>query len=127
MKRWSYHATISLLVGLYKAFVLMHLWNWFVTPVFHTSTISIFQALGLFFIVAVCTDHYQSLEQEFWSNRILAVLDLCVPEGKREQAKRALTKSDETGWFGVGVRHLDDLVSTTAVLLLGWAIHNYLQ
>jgi hypothetical protein len=125
MKRWSFHAVVSLLVGLYKAFVLTHLWNWFVSPVFHVSNISLFQMLGLFFIVAVCTEH-SAFGHEYWSKRILMVLDFCIPEDRKEQAKRVLRQNDEEAWFELGMFHFEELVAITTILVLGWGIHAYL-
>jgi hypothetical protein len=113
-------------MGFYKAFVLMHLWNWFVTPIFRVSTISLFQALGLFFVVVVCTDHYGVREHEYWSKRIMAALDCCIPDDKKIDAKRILREGDEEGWRDLGSAHFDELVGTTVVLMLGWGIHAYL-
>src|SRR5882762_4538519 len=124
MKRWAFNATFVLLLSLYKAFVLMHLWNWFVAPIFHISNVSLFQALGIFLIVAICTDHYAVLESEYWAKRILAVLDCCVPEDKKVDAKRALTDNEEQGWRDTGMAHFNELVNTTIVLVIGWGMHS---
>jgi hypothetical protein len=53
-------------------------------------------------------------------------LDCCVPEDKKDDAKRVLRESDEEGWREIGMRHFDEMVGTTTVLALGWAIHAYL-
>jgi hypothetical protein len=104
----------------------MHLWNWFVTPIFRISSISLFQALGLFFIVAVCTDHYGVLEHEHWSKKILAALDYCIPGDKKDDAKRTLRENEEEVWFESGMMHLNEFLSTTVALILGWSVHAYL-
>lgn len=125
MRRWSFHAVVGLLVGLYKAFVLTHLWNWFVSPVFHISSISLFQTVGLFFIVAVCTEH-DAFGHEYWSKRTLSVLDFCIPEDKKDQAKRLLADNEEESWRELGMFRFNELAATTTALVLGYGIHAYL-
>ena len=125
MKRASFHITAQLLVGLYKAFVLMQLWNWFVSPIFHISSISLFQAIGLFFVVALCTNHWHELELEYWSKRMMALLECYVPDDKKERAKLVLERSDDEGWRALSIMHFNDLGSTTIILVLSWVIHAY--
>ena len=127
MRRSSFHAVVALLVGFYKAFVLMHLWNWFVAPIFHISDISLFQALGLFFIAAVFTNQSSELGHEYWSKRTVAILDLCIPEDRKAQAEHILGEKDEESWREVGQWHFNEIASTTVVLVLGWGVHTYLH
>lgn len=131
MKRASIHVITQLLLGLYKAFVLMHLWNWFVAPVFHISNISLFEAIGLFFVVAVCTNQVQTatwheVELEYWSKRIITLLECCIPDDKRERAKIVLERNEGEGWQDLSIVHFNDLASTTAILVLSWGVHAYL-
>jgi hypothetical protein len=127
MNRLRNQVVFAVLVGLYKVFVLMHLWNWFATPVFHIPSISLVQMLGLFLIVEVCLGSERSeWTTDYWGKRILAVLDCCIPEDRKGDAKRLLEESAEEGWYEMGQLYLSELASATAILIIGWGIHTYL-
>src|ERR1051325_10752672 len=87
---------VSLLVGAFKAFVLMLMWNWFVTPVFHTEAISFWQVLGLLWEVQLFVGDTSENPKEdlLWENLFL-VLDACVPEHKAQEVRDELKEKEE--------------------------------
>jgi len=118
---------ISLLVGAFKAFVLMLMWNWFVSPVFHTDSISFWQVLGLLWVVQLFVDQSgeNPAEAKRWEN-IFTVADACIPEHKREELQEQLKENNEGIWSQIGIHIFGQLTSYAVTLLLGWMVHTFL-
>jgi hypothetical protein len=65
----------GLFVGAFRAFVLMLMWNWFVSPVFHTANISFWQVLGLLWLVQVFVgEGEEDLDENRRWERLFAIL-----------------------------------------------------
>lgn len=118
---------MSLLVGAFKAFVLMLMWNWFVSPVFHTGEISFWQVLGLLWVVQlfVGSDAGENpVEQMKWENLFL-VLSACVPEHKDAEVKEELKQKTEGVWGQVGIHIVSQVFGYAITLGLGWIVHTF--
>jgi|SRR6516165_3167185 len=55
MKKFAIYMLAALLVLVFRSVVLMFLWDWFVTEVFHVSPISFLQVLGLNLVLSIFT------------------------------------------------------------------------
>jgi hypothetical protein len=115
---------VSLLVGVFKAFVLMSMWKWFVTPVFHMDYISFWQMLGLVWIVQLFANSGSENPAETlrWENLFLR-LDACVPEHKSEELREELKQNASSIWRKFGIHIFAQLVGYTVTLGLGWVAH----
>jgi len=104
---------VSMLVGAFKAFVLMLMWNWFVSPVFHTESISFWQVLGLLWVVQlfVGATGENPAETLRWENLFL-VLDACIPEHKNEELQEELKQKNEGIWGNWAFKFLGSLLAT---------------
>lgn len=122
----SFTFAVSLLVGAFKAFVLMLMWNWFVSPVFHTESISFWQVLGLLWVVQLFVDNTSENPAETlrWENLFL-VLDACVPEHKREEVREEVKQKNEGIWSQLGVHIFGQLTGYAVTLMLGWLVHTF--
>jgi hypothetical protein len=117
---------VSLLVGAFKAFVLMLMWNWFVSPVFHIESISFWQVLGLLWMVQLFVDSGSEnpLEIFRWESLFL-VLDACVPDHKNEELREELKQKNEGIWPQLGIQILGRVTSYAVTLGLGWVVHTF--
>ena len=67
MKKLGLYVLGGLLVIIFRAFVAMKLWNWFVPEVFHFSEVSFLQAVGLFLVVrAFAGFRISQPDDKFW-------------------------------------------------------------
>ena len=118
---------VSLLVGAFKAFVLMWMWNWFVSPVFHIESISFWQVLGLLWVVQLFVDSGSENPEETlrWEG-LFSVLDACVPEHKHEELREELNQKREGVWGQLGLHIFGRLAGYAVTLALGWVVHSFL-
>jgi len=117
---------VGLLVGAFKAFVLMLMWNWFVSPVFHIDSISFWQVLGLLWVVQLFVGDTGENPAETlrWENLYL-VLDACVPEHKAQEVREELKQKEEGIWSQLGFQIFGQLTSYAFTLMLGWLVHTF--
>jgi hypothetical protein len=118
---------VGLLVGAFKAFVLMVMWNWFVSPVFHASEVSFWEMLGLLWVVQLFVDQTYDdnpVTKLQWEILFL-VLDKCVPAERREDLKLELAEKNEEIWTEIGVKIFGSLAGNAFVLGLGFAVHAF--
>jgi hypothetical protein len=117
---------VSLLVGAFKAFILMLMWNWFVSPVFHTGSITFWQVLGLLWLVqlfvGVKTDDPEKSQR--WDNLFL-VLNSCVPEHQREHVREAIKERRERIWADIGLHIFGQIFDYSFTLGLAWLVHTF--
>lgn len=117
---------VSLLVGAYKAFVLMLMWNWFVTPIFHTESISFWQVLGLLWVVQLFVDGRSDDTTENWRwEKISLMLNACIPEHSREELMEELKQVNEGVWGEIGTKIFSHIVGYSFALALGWTLHSF--
>jgi hypothetical protein len=112
--------------GLYKAFVLMSLWNWFVSPIFHISTVSFLQMLVLLWIVQLLVEDHDDVKYDFFWKNVISILEYCVPEENKESVKAVLEQNESLAWSDLGLKVVSGMVGNSVVLALGWAIHAFL-
>jgi hypothetical protein len=117
---------VSLLVGAFKAFVLMLMWNWFVSPVFHLESISFWHVLGLLWMAQLFVDSggENPLETLRWESLFL-VLDACVPDHKNEELREELKQKNEGIWSQLGIQIFGRVTSYAVTLGLGWIVHTF--
>jgi len=77
------------ITSFYTAFVLKCFWHWFVVPTLYVRDISVFQMLGLVWMVQLLTDRHSIFDDERWKE-MTATLKFCVPEEKRDGLERYL-------------------------------------
>lgn len=120
---------VSILIAAYKAFVLMLMWNWFVSPVFHSGNITFWQVLGLLWLVQLFIDTGAENSPDKtvqWENLFL-ILDACVPEEKREEIRAAVANQNNQGiWGQIGMYLGSQFLGSTLTLVLGLAVHTFL-
>src|ERR1700734_824061 len=76
-KRFALLWCFSILVGLFKAFVLLNLWNWFVVDAFHVSPISYLPMLGVVWFIQLATASPNNDAGFLWK-RMHALIGFCV-------------------------------------------------
>jgi hypothetical protein len=118
---------VSFLVGAFKAFALMLMWNWFVLPVFHTGEISFWQVLGLLWVVQLFVGddaRENPVEQSRWESLFL-VVSACVPDHKDAEVKEELKQKTDGVWGQMGIHIASQLFSYAFTLGLGWLVHTF--
>ena len=109
IKKYGLAWFVALLSGVFRAFVLMNLWNWFVTAVFHIPAISFLQVWGISLVIGLFSFDSNRFvtEQKRW-NVLMTTLEHCVPEDKKEDLRQELKDNlgDEMTdvWASVGGR-----------------------
>ena len=112
--------------GLWTAFVVQNLWNWFLASAIHASELSYFEALGILLLVYLLKKQSRDrLEDEVRWNKVMAAVDVCVPPHRAEELKLALAKQETPGWLMV-LNIASEPLGATIVLGIGWVVHTFL-
>jgi hypothetical protein len=123
-KKLAYTYAVGILVGAYKAFVLMLMWNWFVSPVFHTESISFWQVLGLLWLVQLFVgDTGENPAQTLRWESLFLIVNASVPEDRNEDLQEELRQQTEGVWLQMGLHIFGQLAGYTVTLALGWLVH----
>jgi hypothetical protein len=124
-KLWLYG--IGFATGLYATFVLQQLWNWFLIPALHFSEISFWTMYGLHMFVALLTRQGDGgFQDEGRWERILAIVETCVPSERRHGLTELVKQQNEGVWTRAWSTVLGKAVEYTVTLGIGWAIHIFL-
>lgn len=85
LKKGLLFFALGLVVHFYTTFILMLLWNWFVTTAFHVGEISFWVMYGMGLIVQVFQNpgDKQFDDDQRWS-RLTILVDACVPDNLRD-------------------------------------------
>lgn len=73
-----------------RAFMLQHLWGWFVAPILHGSEMSFAQGLGVSILFEIMKPLRPFGVDNGREQAILHVLDACVPDSKRSELLETL-------------------------------------
>jgi hypothetical protein len=116
--------TIPIIVAqfAYLPFVLMNLWNWFITSALHASEISYFHAHGLQLILLVLATQRQRTETQISWVKLFATLDGCIREDKRKAVEEVVAVVEKTDMMSFSFG-LVRLATYTLALGVGWGIH----
>jgi hypothetical protein len=124
LKKYGFVWLAMLLGGVFRAFVLMNLWNWFVTAVFHVSEISFLHVWGISLVFSLfARDSDRFVREEKRWNVLMRTLQHCVPEHNIESVKQEI--EDNFGdkmtdaWVSIG----GHLIGNAFLLGSGFAIH----
>ena len=113
---------VGLLVAVYTAFVSMCLWNWFATRAFHASELSFFEMLGLVWLLQVLFRSVGQDSESQWRT-LWTVLDILVPETKRDAHAAAMKELEKGVWVQAAASTIGQVVGNTAVFELGFGLH----
>lgn len=122
MKKYAVHFIIAFLVGAFRAVVLMFLWNWFVTEVFHVSPISFLQVYGLSMVIQLFTGNGREPERMQW-NWLMKTLEYVVPEERKDTLKEALKELERGMNLEMAMMIFSEFLSLLNVLAIGFVIH----
>ena len=116
---------VSLVLGLYTAFVAMCMWNWFATKAFHAARVTYLEMLGVVWFVRLLTHRTSSREDVRWA-RLYAAIDTLAPQEKKS-AWGAVDSERQSGMLSV-LAHatFDELARSTITLVLGFAVSRFL-
>jgi hypothetical protein len=121
MRLWIF----GMVSGLYTAFVLQSLWNWFVAPTLNVTQISYWQMYGFNMLLQMVLARSDFVENDHW-NRTATMLHACVKAERREDVDEELRGENESVWSKAGTDVFGKLVGNTVTLLIGFAIHVFL-
>jgi hypothetical protein len=111
-------------IGLYTAFVLQLLWNWFVTAAFHVPRISFVVMYGILIILDLLADNLSDeLTQHLQFKALSIAVDACVPESKQEAVREALEVETAGLPLLLGLQMFRRAVGTTFAFVLGAIVH----
>jgi hypothetical protein len=120
-------SVVAIVSGFYRAFVLQNLWNWFVVGALNASPIGYWQMYGINMLAQIVMERFDSWQDEERWTRTLAMLYMCVPEVKRNEADEYLKEQNEGEWMGTGMKVFGSLAGNTVTLGFGWLIHTVLM
>ena len=92
---------VSMMVGLFTAWVLTILWAWFVVPALHVDPASSWVMYGLTLSVDLLRTNGNDMEAEHRYKIVAVMLDACVPAERRDEVKEQLTEFAEQTWYEV--------------------------
>jgi hypothetical protein len=113
---------IATVVGLYTAFVLMKLWNWFVVGTLNVPIIGYWQMFGINMLVRMLVDHDTTMEDERWSQCIEMVY-AAIPSENRPHIDARMTTYNEEVWGKLRWMILGQVFANTITLLIGAVVH----
>jgi hypothetical protein len=113
---------ISLIVGIYTAFVSMCLWNWFATRALHVPELSFFEMLGLLWLLQVLFRSIGQDSEPHW-RMLWTLLDKLVPDNRRDAYAAAMNEMEQDVWTHATVGAIDHVVDNTLMLGLGFSLH----
>jgi hypothetical protein len=126
-KKLAYTFVAGLFVGAFRAFVLMLMWNWFVSPVFHTANISFWQVLGLLWLVQVFVgEGEEDLDENRRWERLFAILHYCIPDDQKQWVKQEMDEHNDRIWVQFGMKLFNSVQGLAVTLVLGWLVHAFL-
>jgi hypothetical protein len=114
---------VSMIVGLFTAFILTVLWKWFVVPAFHVTAVSFWVMYGLTLSISLFQLNGNDLEAEHRHKIVAAMLDSCVPADRREEVKEQLTEFADEIWYKAGWKLFGKVLSNTFTLGLAFVVH----
>ena len=114
---------VSMIVGLFTAFVLTVFWEWFVAPAFHVQALSFWVMYGLTMMVELLRSSSNDIEAELRHKTLAVMLDACVPADRREEVMEQLTEFAERTWYDLGWKLFGRVASNVVVLCLGFVVH----
>jgi hypothetical protein len=113
----------SFVVGLYTAFVVMCMWNWFAAPALNLSEITYLNMLGLIWLMSLLSGNNQKADDFKWKT-LFTTIEFCIPDDKREEALETINGLQENVWIEV-VGHISgQIVVNTITLVLGFILHS---
>lgn len=113
---------LALVVGLYTAFVLMNLWNWFAAPALGVAPIAYWQMVGLNLLVMAVLERDTLQEDKRWE-RVFTMIQTAVPEDSRQEIADQIRADNESVMFDVGWMVMTKVFTNTGTLGLGWLLH----
>jgi hypothetical protein len=114
---------VSMMVGLFTAWVLTVLWTWFVVPAFHVDPASFWVMYGLTLLVDLLRTNGNDIEAEHRHKIVAVMLDACVPAERRDEVKEQLTEFADQTWYEVGWKLFGKAASNALTLALGFVVH----
>jgi hypothetical protein len=114
---------VSMIVGLFTAFILTIFWEWFVVPAFHVAAVSFWVMYGLTMLISLVQSNGDSIEAEHRHKIVAVMLDACVPAERREEVKEQLTEFTEQMWYEVGWKLFGKVAGNAITLGLGFVVH----
>jgi hypothetical protein len=87
--------SMQLIIAVYVPFVVQMLWNWFAAPALHLDSISYSNMFGLLLIVNVVMIRNSAISEAHHIQRVITLLEACLPEDRRAEALRAVDEGLE--------------------------------
>ena len=123
VKKFFLLYAVSVIVGLFTAFVLTILWSWFVVPAFHVDAISFWVMYGLTLLIDLLRSDGNNVEADHRHKIVALMLDACVPAERREEVMEQLTEFTEQIWYEAGWKLFGKLLGNATALGLGFVVH----
>jgi hypothetical protein len=123
VKRFLLLYAVSMIAGLFTAFVLTVLWGWFVVPAFHVDAVSFWVMYGLTLSIDLLRSDGKDIEADHRHKIVATVLDACVPPERREDVMEQLGEFTEQIWYEAGWEIFGRLLGNAMVLGLGFVVH----
>jgi hypothetical protein len=123
IKKFLLLYAISVIVGLFTAFVLTILWSWFVVPVFHVDAVSFWMMYGFILLIDLLRSNGNDVEADRRHKIVAIMLDACVPAERRAEVMEQLTEFTEQIWYEAGWKLFGKLLGNAMVLGLGFVVH----
>lgn len=123
VKKFLLLYAVSVIVGLFTAFVLTVLWSWFVVPAFHVDAVSFWVMYGLILLIDLLRSDGNDVEADQRHKIVAIMLDACVPAERRAEVMEQLTEFTEQIWYEAGWKLFGKLLGNAMALGLGFVVH----
>jgi hypothetical protein len=123
VKKFLLLYVVSVIAGLFTAFVLTILWSWFVVPTFHVDAVSFWVMYGLTLLIDLLRSDGNDVEADHRHKIVATMLDVCVPAERRGEVMEQLTEFTEQVWYEAGWKLFGKLLGNAMALGLGFIVH----
>lgn len=123
VKKFLLLYAVSVIVGVFTAFVLTILWSWFVVPAFHVDAVSFWVMYGLTLLIDLLRSDGNDIEADHRHKVVAIMLDACVPAERREEVMEQLTEFTKQIWYEAGWKLFGKLLGNSMALGLGFVVH----
>jgi len=116
----------SLVLPLFRSFVVQQLWNWYITGTLHALDISFLEALGITLVAyALTTRQRRSVEEQMRWDQLNEYVAASVPEGKKENIDKERESLAMT-WINANGGWISEALSLGFFLAIGFVVHTFL-
>lgn len=124
-KKYVLAFLVGLAIGLFRTFVMLKLWNWFISTNFNLPELSFWTMFGIQLLISFFTERNEFAEERRFE-RLGIVLNACIPDHLRDSVHEELANQGDT-WTELATGLFGRSFGYATTLLVGGIVHAFVQ